>query len=403
MSNPRTGEIVSRTELERHAKVFDSITDARCRLSLYGDGRRIFGQIDVRGLGVCRQLTAWDVSTGKQNPPLVGNESPLAAMQFQADGSLLSLADDGAVLRWDLKGNEVQRLYVPWRVGDRASLSEDGLLAVNREDRGIILRDLLRNEIIPLLSKKEWINAQTALSLDGTSLVIARENSLFIYFLKNKEVVEVNTGLHSVAELVLSPDRDRVALSIGGELGFGRSPGKRQLAILFPSVCDGPLAFSLDGSQVAVWSGEKTITLADAETGKRQGEIKLDTNTVSALAYGPLPHLLTVATGSEVRIIDWQTGKGTRRLNGARGRFVTHGPVAQSGSPRDEWSRDHWAPLGHDADFPRLSPPASSVTEGSGGALGTTSGRRTPFADSPRSRPSRPMAKQPLRFSKSVS
>ncbi len=68
-----------------------------------------------------------------------------------------------------------------------------------------------------------------------------------------------------------------------------------------------------------MYSGGDVITLADAETGIRQGEFKLDATVVCALAYGPWPHLLTVASDNGVHILDTRTGKEVVRLNGGQG------------------------------------------------------------------------------------
>jgi WD40 repeat protein/DNA-directed RNA polymerase specialized sigma24 family protein len=319
VSNARTGEIVSSTGLERHAKVFDSITDMRCRFALSGDGRRVFGQIDVKGKCASRQLTAWDVSTGKQNPPLVGHEASLAAMQFQADGSLLTLADDGAAIRWDLKGKELQRVYVRWLVGDWASLSEVGLLATSREGSGVNLIDLSGNAAIPLPLHNSLTTTPAVITPDGTSLIFALAGSLYVSNVKTKEVVEHKTGLDSISGLVLSPDGDRLALVKRWGTRIWSLSQRRELCNLEATAYKGCLAFSLDGSQVALWSSERTIILADTDTGNRQGAFKLDTYSVSALAFGPLPDLLTVASGRDVRILGCQTGKETARLKGGSG------------------------------------------------------------------------------------
>jgi RNA polymerase sigma factor (sigma-70 family) len=302
------------------------------RLVLSSDGSRFFGQLCVKGRKQCHQLGAWDVPSGKENPPLAGHDSPVRNMVFQGDGSLLSLAEDGSVIRWDRKGNEALSRRPQWLQFNQFSLTEGGGMHVfgsilradprrgQRNDSWIIdIRGLLTNEPLIRVPEQELPNLRAALSLDGNTLVVARPETLTFHRLTTKEEAKVDTGLPSVPGLVFSPDGRRLALTNRRDTQIWSVTKMDKLCRLAKIVCAGPLEFSLDGKQVAVCSGDNVITLADADTGTRQGEIRLDASDIHALAFGPWPNLLTVATDKGVHILDTRTGKEVVHLNGGQG------------------------------------------------------------------------------------
>ncbi len=242
---------------------------------------------------------------------------------FQSDGTLLSIDSTGAVIRWNTKGEVVQRRHFLWRHVPRASLSQAGRIAaifnIKGIGDGVGIVDLSTNQVLRTFSEDDLTNVRMALSPDTTTFVVGRANSLVFHDLTEWKPVEVRTSLPVTGDLVFSPDSRRLALVNRIRTQIWSVPDRKPLCTLGTIVCAGPLAFSLDGKQVAIASGENVITLADAEGGAKQSEIKLDARVVHALAYGPLFHQLTAATDNGVHILDRRTVKEVIHLHGGQG------------------------------------------------------------------------------------
>jgi hypothetical protein len=176
--------------------------------------------------------------------------------------------------------------------------------------------DPLRHNGLSTLQKAR----AAAISPTGNVYVAALNKSLSFYSLNEKEFAEVSTSpLPLVPHLVFSPDGRRLAVVDERGMRIWSVEKRQELYTLEQSICLGLLAFSLDGEEIAVCSADNVITLIDATTGTKQGEIKLDTKVIHALAFGPLPHLLSVATDNGIHILNCLTGKEIVRLNGDQG------------------------------------------------------------------------------------
>ncbi len=318
VSNARTGRFsVASTLNSRGSAIGKAGFPSNCFV-LSPNGQHCFGQLGTEDKHFSHHLCAWDVSTGQENHPSAGHETAVGKLMFQTDGSLLSLAEDGMVILWNQKGEEVQRQHFPKQLLDCAALSEDGrMTAVQNTRVGIF--DLFTGKSVRWISETATTNVRAALAPDRNTLVVAGENSLAFHFLNEKMVHEMRTRLPAVSDVVFSPDGQLVALMNPVGTRIWSVPKRKELCTLGTFQCAGLLAFAPDRSQVAVWSGGNVITLAHAETGIRHWEIKVDARVVRALAFGPRPDLLTIASENGIHIVNCQTGDELVRLNGGLG------------------------------------------------------------------------------------
>jgi RNA polymerase sigma factor (sigma-70 family) len=319
VSNARTGDAIASSTLDRHGSVIGSSTFSTGCLILSPDGLHCYGQLGTKEKHLSHHLSAWEVSTGKETLPRSGHEAAIGQLSFQRDGSLLSLAEDGVVIHWDLKGDEVRRQRFSSPLVDRALLTDDGRMTAILETPRIGIFDISTRKLLWELPGKELTRTRAALSPDRNTLVVAQAVSLSFHFLKEKALEEVNTGGPSVDGLVFSSDGRKVALVNHLGTRIWSVPQRRLLYTLEKIECYGLLTFSPNGSQLAVWSGANLITLVNEETRIPQSEIRLDARVVHALAFGPSPDLLTVGTDNGIHILDTRTGKEVLRWNGHNG------------------------------------------------------------------------------------
>ena len=217
---------------------------------------------------------------------------PLEPEAFSPDGRTLSISEDGgSVILWDVeKGIPTETLEGHAAVADRHAFSPDGRTLYTAGDDGrVIVWDVAGDRRLgrPFPTGRGYEGGEEnftpafALSPDGRALAVARLDG-------RVELIDAET-LRRTASFEAFPGRAAVAIDYSAD-------GRR-------------LAVAGEGGGVGVWdaeSGEQLGALLRAPRGPR-GPETLNSQTVSALAFGQGDLLAAAEAGGAVRI--WDLGR----------------------------------------------------------------------------------------------
>ena len=339
----------------------------------------------------------WEVPTGKELRRFAGRAWPVSSVLFSADGKTLVSADlEGSISFWDVRtGRERHCINQAGREFSRLRLSPDGrtVAAASCTPTGIDsvlhLWDLASGkEIRQIKAYPRARIAALAFSPDGKQLVSApTEQELHLWDIASGKQVrsfEVKralisdvafcgdgktiVGLSGLTGTLLSWDlstgkvRHRVETEItqiGAHLlSFGLLPGGRTLlalriggvltthdAITLKELrrCASPdesarkLILSRDGKLGAFLTGDNSIALVRADSGKGIGPRGGHQGAVHSLAWSADGKLLVTAGDNTPVVWDAASGKELHRLRGHRGMvsrvaFLADGKTLVSGS-----------------------------------------------------------------------
>ena len=247
-------------------------------VALSPDGTRIVAAAADNDLHVL------DLVSGAVSASLRGHAAPLTTVAFSSDGAhIASGAANGAVRLWDARTLTAQRelLAHDGAVTALAFRPDDETLASGSHDGTV--RIWSRTQAGPLaeLAGMRGMTA-AAFSPDGLRLAIAPQGAGTIE-LWNPRTVERLRVLDAagavVHRIVFAPDGRRVAASLessaenGGVRVWGVADGKTEAVLARHERGAVGLAFSPDGATLLTTSGEGTVRLWEAGSGRRLLEI----------------------------------------------------------------------------------------------------------------------------------
>ncbi len=261
-------------------------------------------------VSAARSVRVWNAQSGQELGRYAYGSHKIVAIAHSHTGTMLALADDGAVIRTRdsttgrelraLPTNQTRILSVAFTADDRGLVSSgaDGTFRVLGTDTG--------NELLCIRHGAGGI-PDFALSPDGNTLIAPHRSAigLEVWDLHSGKVVRDYVGAgnkeESIFTAAISPRGDRVAGGGEGLLQIWESGSGRLLAKV-PSHGTNPRApvrrvrFSPNGRQIAWADDEGHVRLSDSTKGGIQEDWSGHLSAVTSLEFSPRGRAL--ASGS---------------------------------------------------------------------------------------------------------
>ena len=295
--------------LAEHPAIRQSNIGYPYRVLFSPDGKRVLAT------GRYRNIAVWDAVTGGALPALEGHDYYATAVAFSTDGKLMATgSDDRTILLWDVgtwtvikkltgHGNRIREL----------AFSPDGeILASAAQDATVKLWDV-KGDLNPI----ERGGAQlAAYSSDGRRLVSTYRTEVKLWDTATWEVVSRFETRAVIIFLAFSPDGSAVALGSDDNTisVWDVAAGQERFVLKGITDRDTHVAFSPDGKLLATGSGDKTLRLWDANNGEELARLTQGETHIGEVAFSPDGKLL--ASGStDASLKLWDVA--TRRLLGS--------------------------------------------------------------------------------------
>jgi WD40 repeat protein/class 3 adenylate cyclase len=278
----------------------------------------------------------WDAATGKHLLTLAGHSTGVGHVAFTPNGGrLLTAGLDGTTRLWDVSPTGGRDwLTVPGpslRMGGVAFSPDGKRFAVPEQLTGVTIRDAETGEKLITLKGHEGIIARMVFSPDGTRLAAAdgtgvtrsRANSTVpIWDVTTGELLLTLTGhKDDVPMVAFSPDGRRlVTSSYDGTLRLWDAATGRQQRVLDVGADAFGLGFSPDGRSLLAGIGVNgVVTIWDAETLEKRGELRGHTDYIQDLAFGPGGRVVTASGDGTAKIWDLRSRRELTTLRGHSG------------------------------------------------------------------------------------
>ena len=294
----------------------------------------------------------WDLTTGKQLPPVAGLAGPLAHAVFSQDGrTLLTQASNEAALHlWEWPNGKLRRRIALEAETSPAwlALTQDGqhVLFRRESEDAIRLRSLeTGQELAPIQEGHQGTVHEAAVTADGKVISVGSDHMLRVWELRTgRQLLAVETQKQPTpAVLAISPELGLAAtvdhlqgLIAIRELRTGRPLQTLQLSF---RCAVSRLIFLLDGRRLLILGRALTtsnpkenaerfyLALWDLESGKQLRQFEgNDTTPWGSVLLTPDGRKLIGTSGEQIRIWDVATGKVLHELGHGAGRELTLSP-----------------------------------------------------------------------------
>jgi len=281
----------------------------------------------------------WDVATGESLLTLAGHTIGVDQVAFTPDGDrLLTGGADGTARLWDISptgGRDWLTVPGPADRQGGVSFSPDGTsFAVPGQVTGVTIRDVETGAKIITLKGHDATITRMVFSPDGTRLAgaagsghgSARANSTVpIWDVTTGELVMTLTG-HTgpVSAVAYSPDGRRLATgSVDGTVRLWDAFSGKELRAVDVGSPAYALAFSPDGRWlVSGDDGDTFLTVWDADTLERRGELRGHTEGIQDVAFGPDGKVVTAFFHGTATIWDLESRRELATLRGHSGALL---------------------------------------------------------------------------------
>ena len=267
------------------------------------DGSRILAT------GRFMNVAVWDSVTGEALPALEGHSYYLSTLAFSSDGKLMATgSEDRTILLWDVGTWSVIKRLIGHgnRINELAFSPDSKTLASAGQDGTIKLWDVAADP-----NPLERAGAQLlAYSSDGKRLVSTYRKEVRLWDSATwREISTFVGGAALIISLAYSPDGTTVALGTADNkiALWDVTTGKERLALRGHSDQVWYIAFSPDGKMLATGSYDKTLRLWDAATGDELAKLEEDENLHSDVAFSPTGRLLASGSGTSIKLWDVAT------------------------------------------------------------------------------------------------
>ncbi|HEX9122041.1 MAG TPA: WD40 repeat domain-containing protein, partial [Actinomycetota bacterium] len=281
----------------------------------------------------------WDVATGESLLTLAGHTIGVDQVAFTPDGDrLLTGGADGIARLWDISptgGRDWLTVPGPANRQGGVSFSPDGTsFAVPGQVSGVTIRDVETGAKIIRLKGHDATIRRMAFSPDGTRLAGAdgsepghtRANSTVpIWDVTTGELVMTLTGhADQVSAVAYSPDGRRLATgSWDGTVRLWDAFSGNELHAVDVGSEVFALAFSPDDRWlVAGDDGDKSLTVWDADTLERRGELRGHTDVIQDVAFAPAGQVVTASWDGTAKIWDLESRRELATLRGHSGAIL---------------------------------------------------------------------------------
>jgi len=278
----------------------------------------------------------WDAATGESLLTLAGHTIGVDQVAFTPDGDrLLTGGADGTARLWDISpagGRDWLTVPGPAQRQGGVSFSPDGAsFAVPGQVAGVTIRDVETGAEIVTLKGHDATIRRMAFSPDGTRLAgssgsgpgNARANSTVpVWDVTTGELVMTLRGhADQVAAVTYGPDGRRLATgSWDGTVRLWDAFSGKELHAVDVGSPAFALAFSPDGRWlVSGDDGDKSLTMWDADTLERRGELRGHTDVIQDVAFGPDGKVVTASFDGTAKIWDLESRRELATLRGHSG------------------------------------------------------------------------------------
>jgi WD40 repeat protein len=258
------------------------------------------------------EVKFWDVETGQEVNTINAPGSYNGDIAYSPDGQTLAIATDNVGL-WDLETDQLVRTFSGSPHGDNSiAFSPNGSLLATLELYAVFLWDVDSGQIVKKLSLDPSLNSVPsclAFSPDGDFLAIGQSATVQIWSVETGQELNIFRGFDGwIKSVDISPDGKIVASGANSaaypvrlwDISSGLE--KQRFGSLFDVEI---VAFSPDGTLLAVGYRHPEVELYDVTTGQIVLRIKGHTDDVASIAFSPDGKMLaTAAWDGTVRIWD---------------------------------------------------------------------------------------------------
>jgi len=327
-------------------------------------------------------VIVWETTTGNLIRRLAGHSNSVRAVTFSPDGRYLaSGAEDGKVLLWNLRRDYAsETLFEHGSRAYRVEFSPDGnRVAVTYTDKTVWVVSLAEKQPVcpPLLEESYYQEfVSIAFSPDGNSLAVANQGTIVFWDMATCtqkgealstamwEKSNIPGGSGRIDNLAFSPDGSDLAVGAGDNfivLDLAAGKPKYEPIVIHPNYPVSSIAYTKDGSLLALGMGDKTVVLIDPVTGKQIGQPLIGPRGgVSSVDISPDgQHLIAGDWNARVLLWDLQYWPLKHNLTGHTGQanFASFSPdsrmLASAGQDGIRlWDTATWKQLGQTLVMP---------------------------------------------------
>ncbi len=276
-------------------------------------------------------IMLWDVRTGNKLHTLEGHEEPVRSVAFSPDGLTLAsaggpysvnprLSRDGRIKLWDTRtGEPMGTLEGHSHTVGSVAFSPDGDVLASGGgwyDDTVRFWDTRTGEEVRILEGHTEGVDSIAFSPDGVKLATASRGAVRLWDTRTWE--QLRTLLHTVGNFAFSPDGKTLAVDGAEAIEIWDAHSGEKLRTLF-GLSGRVLAFSPNGTTLAIQSGHHPILLCDVRSGEVLQAFEAHTDYYISTAFSPdgkvfasgwrqhegncLLRLWDVSTGDLLRVI----------------------------------------------------------------------------------------------------